>query len=209
VTLTVVETLGDPAVDARRGGADMKVLVGHATAHGSTREIAEHLARRLREDGLDTEVQELTAAAGLEHFDAFVLGSAIHHRRWLPEARAFLFAHAHELAARPVWLFSVGMPAALRGPLRPLAGLQPAAVAADFDHLVAFRDHALFSGVVRSDHLPLIGRIAMLALTRGPGDYRDWHAIDAWGDGVARVLTTLGPPAGPTTLVARPTTERR
>ena len=173
----------------------MKVLVGYASAHGSTLEIAEHLACRLRESGLDAEVQELTAAAGLEHFDAFVLGSAIHGRRWLPEARAFLFAHAHELAAKPVWLFSVGMPAALRGPLRPLAGLQSARVAADFDRLVAFRDHAVFSGVVRDDHLPLIPRMAMLALTRGPGDYRDWHAIDAWGDGAARVLTTLGAPS--------------
>ena len=38
---------------------------------------------------------------------AVVLGSAVHNRRWLPGASAFVRDHAGVLADRPVWLFSV------------------------------------------------------------------------------------------------------
>ena len=42
-----------------------------------------------------------------------VLGSAIHNGAWLPEATEVVRANAEVLAAKPVWLFSVGMVAAL------------------------------------------------------------------------------------------------
>lgn len=172
----------------------MTVLVGYATAHGSTREIAERVGDRLRRHGLDVEVRDLAHVGDPGRYDAFVLGSAIHGQRWLPEALAFVAEHAPELAAKPVWIFSVGMPAALRWPLGCLSGLQPAVVSAEFAARVSYRDHPVFSGVVHDDHLPLLGRLAMLALTTGPGDYRDWARIDAWADGIARVLTTLPAP---------------
>jgi len=41
-------------------------------------------------------------------YEAFVLGSAVYFGNWLQEARGFVEAHGHELAARPVWLFSSG-----------------------------------------------------------------------------------------------------
>jgi len=177
----------------------MKVLVGYATAHGSTRQIAEHLGARLSRHGLATEVADLGHVVAPEAFDAFVLGSAVHGQRWLPEARAFVTEHAPELAAKPVWLFSVGMPDALRFPLPALAHVfQPPALVAELADRVSIRDHLVVSGVIRAEHLPLVGRLAMLVLTRGGGDYRDWGRIDAWTDGIARVLTTLPavPPAG-------------
>lgn len=174
----------------------MKVLVGYASAHGSTREIAGHLAARLERYGLDVAVHDLAEVLAPESFDAFVIGSAVHGQRWLPEARAFVAEHAPELAAKPVWLFSVGMPDALRFPLSLAAGLQPALLVGEFADRVSFRDHLAVSGVVRGDDLPLLGRLAMLLLSRGPGDYRDWGRIDAWADGVARVLTTLPAPTG-------------
>lgn len=174
----------------------MKVLVGYATAHGSTREIAEHVGARLRRYGLDVEVQELAHTAAPESFDAFVIASAVHGQRWLPEARAFVAEHAPELAAKPVWLLSVGMPAALRFPWSLLAGMQPALLVEELTDRVSFRDHLVVSGVIRDDHLPLLGWLVMVALTRGAGDYRDWDRIDTWTDGVARVLTTLPAPTG-------------
>lgn len=51
------------------------------------------------------------------------------------------------------------------------------------------------SGVVRAEHLSLLGRLLMVVTSHGAGDYRDWDRIDAWGDGVARVLTALPAPA--------------
>lgn len=170
----------------------MKVLVGYSTAHGSTGEIAERLGARLARHGLDTELAELGRVAAPATFDAYVLGSAVHGQRWLPEARAFVTEHAPELAAKPVWLFSVGMPDALRSPLPALAHVfQPPALVAELANRISIRDHLVVSGVIRFEHLPLLGRLAMLVLTRGAGDYRDWDRIDAWADGIARVLTTL------------------
>jgi len=140
----------------------VKVLVGYASAHGSTREIAEHLGARLGSHGLDTDVSELARVVDPGRYDAYVLGSAVHDQRWLPEARAFVAEHAPELAAKPVWLFSVGMPAALRFPLTLLAGLQPAALVAEFTDRLSFRDHLVVSGVVRDEHLPLLGQLRQL-----------------------------------------------
>jgi menaquinone-dependent protoporphyrinogen oxidase len=180
----------------------VKVLVGYATAHGSTREIAERLGARLARHGLETEIADLGQVTAPGAFDAFVLGSAVHGQRWLPEARAFVAEHAPELAARPVWLFSVGMPDALRSPLPALAHLlQPPALVAELADRISIRDHLVVSGVIRAEHLPLLGRLVMLVLTRGGGDYRDWDRIDAWTDGIARVLTTLpaARPGGGTT----------
>ena len=137
----------------------MKVLVGYSSAHGSTREIAVHLGARLGSHGLDTDVSELARVVDPGRYDAYVLGSAVHDQRWLPEARAFVAEHAPELAAKPVWLFSVGMPAALRFPLTLLAGLQPAALVAEFTDRLSFRDHLVVSGVVRDEHLSLLGRL--------------------------------------------------
>jgi menaquinone-dependent protoporphyrinogen oxidase len=175
----------------------MRVLVGYASAHGSTREIAEHVGARLARHGLETEVAALGRVVGPAEFDAYVLGSAVHDQRWLPEARAFVGEHAPDLAAKPLWLFSVGMPDALRWPLPGLAHvLQPPALVAELAGRVSIRDHLVVSGVVRTEHLPLLGRLAMSVLTRGAGDYRDWPRIDAWADGVARVLTTLPRPRG-------------
>lgn len=177
----------------------MKVLIGYATAHGSTREIAERLGARLGRHGLDADVQELAHVVDPGRYDAYVLGSAVHDQRWLPEARAFVAEHAPELAAKPVWLLSVGMPAALRFPLTLLAGMQPAALVAEFADRLSFRDHLVVSGVVRDEHLSLLGRLLMFATSHGAGDYRDWDRIDAWGDGVARVLTALPVPESPGT----------
>jgi menaquinone-dependent protoporphyrinogen oxidase len=170
----------------------MKVLVGYASAHGSTAEIAHRLGERLRRHGLDVEVRDL-GLVDPARYDAFVLGSAIHNQRWMPLARSFMVENAAELTAKPVWLFSVGMPGALRRPLRLLAGLQPAAVAAEFIEQVSFRDHRVFTGVVRDDHLAWPGRLLMRLFTTGPGDYRDWAAVERWGDGIARVLAVLAP----------------
>ncbi|GAA4790654.1 flavodoxin domain-containing protein [Actinomycetospora chlora] len=168
------------------------MLVGYASAHGSTREIAEHLGERLERWGLATAVQELAHATDLGSFDAFVIGSAVHDQRWLPEARAFVAEQAPALAARPLWLFSVGMPAALRTPWDGLARvLQPPSLVAEFADRVSFRDHLAVSGVVRDEHLGLVGRLVMRVVTRGPGDYRDWARIDAWADGIGRVLASL------------------
>jgi menaquinone-dependent protoporphyrinogen oxidase len=85
----------------------MRVLVGYASAHNSTKGIASEIRDRLMNAGLGADVRSIDEIDTLEPYDAVVLGSAIHNQAWLPQAAAFAKAHADDLARRPVWLFSV------------------------------------------------------------------------------------------------------
>jgi flavodoxin len=85
----------------------MRVLVGYASAHNSTKGIANEIRDRLMNAGLGADVRSIDEIDTLETYDAVVLGSAIHNQAWLPQAAAFAKAHADDLARRPVWLFSV------------------------------------------------------------------------------------------------------
>src|SRR5690606_28803174 len=96
----------------------MDVLVGYATAHGSTRTIAERMAAVLSRAGLTAEARPLEEVEDADAYRVFVLGSAVHGQSWLPPAREFVRDNLDVLGSRPVWIFSVGMPAALRGPWR-------------------------------------------------------------------------------------------
>ena len=99
----------------------MFVLVGYASEHGSTREIAERAAGRLGARGHRVELHAMSQIGNLRVYDAAVLGSAIHDGSWLPEATAFMETATGALAGRPVWLFSVGMAAALPRPMQAMA----------------------------------------------------------------------------------------
>ncbi|WP_329500446.1 flavodoxin domain-containing protein [Kitasatospora herbaricolor] len=170
----------------------MTVLVGYASAHGSTREIAERIGSRLTESGVSADVRPLddrTRAAG---YSAFVLGSAVHNRRWLPEAAAYLERHRDTLAQGRVWAFSVGMPAALRGPWRRLASREGAIVLDALGPLPDLRGHRLFSGVVTREQLGWVGALALRLLGGRAGDYRDWDAIDAWAAEIAGEFRATG-----------------
>lgn len=166
----------------------MTVLVGYAGEHGSTRDIAGRLAARLREHGLRADLRPLAEVADPGGYRAFVLGSAVHDRAWLPEAAAFLRRHAAVIAGRPVWLFSVGMAEALGRPLRSYAMRKEPGDIAGFRETLRPRGTRLLSGVITRDHLPLSGHLAFRALGGRYGDYRDWSRIDDWADEIAREL---------------------
>ena len=160
------------------------VLVGYASAHGSTRTVAERIGARLGAD-----VRSLDEVEDPGAYDAFVLGSAVHGQAWLPEATGFVRSNRELLAGRPVWVFSVGMPGALRGPWKLLAGKEEPKVLAEVRAALRPRGHRLFSGVVSRDHFPLTGRLMFRLMGCRYGDYRDWAAVDAFADEIARALT--------------------
>lgn len=72
---------------AHHRGEDMNVLVGYASAHGSTREIAERLGSRLDEMGLKADVRSMADVGDADAYEAFVLGSAVHDQAWLAPAK--------------------------------------------------------------------------------------------------------------------------
>jgi menaquinone-dependent protoporphyrinogen oxidase len=167
----------------------MMVLVGYASEHGSTRDIAQRMAARLSEGERRVEVLSLDRVRDLGRYEAVVLGSAIHDQEWLPLATRFVRRNLDTLAARPVWLFSVGMPGALPVPLRKLAMKEESKVIADFRDAIVPRDHHLFSGVIDRDQLSFVGRLLFRALGGRYGDFRDWTEVDAWAENIAHQLT--------------------
>lgn len=170
----------------------MNVLVGFATAHGSTRVIAERTAIALRHAGLSADARPVTEVADANVYRAFVLGSAVHGQAWLRPAKDFVRDHMDVLVARPVWIFSVGMPAALRGPWRHMAPKELSVIEKDLPPGLVYRSHRLFSGVVERDQLPRTGRMLFRLVGGRFGDFRDWEAIDAWAAGIAGELRAGG-----------------
>lgn len=177
----------------------MTVLVAYASAHGSTRSIAERLATQLTEHGCYAVAASVDDVDNVAPYSAVLVGSAIHNQSWLPKATWFLTDHADELARRPVWLFSVGMPAAVARPLRRLALREEEALRQQLAGIVTMREHRLFSGVVTREVFPPGSNQLLFRLTGCRyGDFRDWPAIDRWAANIAVDLSKRTSPSGAT-----------
>ncbi|MGY1782552.1 flavodoxin domain-containing protein [Geodermatophilus sp. SYSU D01036] len=174
-----------------------RVLVAYASRHGSTREIAEALARGLGEAPAGRPVDLYAAALPAESrpdpaaWDAVVLGSAVYAGRWLPPAQELAVRCAGVLRRRPVWLFSSGP---IGDPPYPPDEPQDAAALAA---LLAPRGHRVLPG--RLDRSLLgFGERAMVTAMRAPvGDFRDWDAVRSWADEIAAALVPTPAPAAP------------
>ena len=170
----------------------MRVLVTYASKHGATKGVADQLAATLREHGHTTDVATVDAVEGLDTYGAAVIGSAVYYGSWLKEAAEFVHQHRTVLAARPVWLFSVG-------PLGTQVHDQEQQPK-ELDELstaIMARDHRLFYGALDPHALSFPERMVVKAVRAPVGDYRDWGAIAAWASDIASAL-----PAGEAT--ARP-----
>ena len=170
----------------------MVALIGYASARGSTREIAERIHSRLALRGVRAELVSLDQVPGAVHYDAFILGSAIHNQAWLPSATEFVDLNVDHLAKRPTWLFSVGIPAALGRAFQNAAMREGPKAIARFKATVKPRGHQLFSGVVREADMSTLGRIVFRATGGRFGDFRDWAAIDAFADAIAAEVVAEG-----------------
>lgn len=172
----------------------MRVLVAYASALGSTRGIAEHVASRMAVALGEVECRSVEEVASVTGYEAVVVGSAIHNQAWLAPALLFFEHHAQELAKRPVWAFSVGMSDALPKPFRKRgAVLQQKRLEQSQFRDVPLRGHKVLSGVYEAAQMPTPLRL-LFRLTGGRfGDLRDWAAIDDWTDDItAQLANTSG-----------------
>jgi len=169
----------------------MTVLVGYTSEHGSTREIAQHIRRRLDDHGVQAEARSLEAVDDAAAYDSFVLGSAVHNMAWMPSAVEFVQANLTLLADRPVWLFSVGSKDSLTGPIgRRMAARYPIPKGiAELQEAVHPRDHRILTGVIARADFPWPSRLVLQAIGGHFGDFRDWPAIDGWADDIAQRLS--------------------
>ena len=174
----------------------MKVLVSAASKHGATSEVAEEMAKALREalnerggeGGEDTVVEMRPAeeVSSVEDYDAVVLGSAVYAGHWLESARELAERHAAALAERPTWLFSVGP---VGDPPKP--DEDPVDVAPILEATKA-RDHRIFAGKLDRSALGFAEKAIVLALRAPEGDFRNWEDIRRWAKEIAAALQAPG-----------------
>jgi menaquinone-dependent protoporphyrinogen oxidase len=169
-------------------GQQVRVLVTAASKYGATAEIAGAIAEALTEQGLTATVLTPEAVESIEGYDAVVLGSAVYSGHWLDPAKALVARSRHELAARPVWLFSSGP---VGDPSRKLVQKMSADPLDLADVLAATRarSHRMFAGKLDRKNLGFAQRAALMAFRGLEGDYRDWAGVRSWAEGIARDLT--------------------
>jgi menaquinone-dependent protoporphyrinogen oxidase len=170
----------------------MKILVAYATAHGSTGEVAEFIARTLRTYSVEVDVKNVQAITKLDEYDAYVMGSAIHGSMWLREMTLFTRRNLEQLARHPAY-FWVTCIRALEEDGREYARkyyFDPETLKA-----LQMRDTAVFTGKLRTDAITrqevwylashYDGRQTAGILN---DDFRNWQEIAAWANRVAQDL---------------------
>ncbi len=175
----------------------MKAVVVYASKYGSTRGIAEFIADKLSQAGMQAEARRVGDVQNPGDYDAFVIGSAVYMTHWLKEATEFVTRNRALLASRPVWLFSSGplgteTKDAQGQDLRTVT--EPKEIA-EFRELIKPRDHRVFFGVLDSSKLGF-GHRMLRKLPAGrnlfpEGDFRDWNDIEKWAISIAQALETI------------------
>lgn len=169
----------------------MVVLVGYATAHGSTQGVAERIAERLRQRGVTVDLRPMSDVQDLGRHAAAVLGSAVHGGKWLPPAKEFVDRNAAGLRERPVWLFSVSTLGDEESMFRPRVAERLRAMRKETPEIAGFRaavgprEHRNFAGAIAQSDWSASGRAFFRAMGGRYGDYRNWAAIEAWADRIA------------------------
>jgi menaquinone-dependent protoporphyrinogen oxidase len=176
----------------------MRALVVYASKYGSTRGIAERIAKTLNESGQQAAAVPASKAGLLEGYDAFVIGSAAYMFSWMKEAIDFVRQNTSTLSDKPVWLFSSGpigtATADAKG--RDVRETTVPKEIAELKTSIQARDHRVFFGAFDHTKLNLTHRLvyALPAMKNllTDGDFRDWDEIDAWAKGIAAALVPAG-----------------
>ena len=167
----------------------MRVLVSAATKHGAAEEVAELIGGALLRAGHDVALRLPDEVESVAEYDAAILGSAVYVGRWLGHMQALVEVHQEALAARPVWLFSVGP---IGDPPKPT---DEPVDGARLRKLVGAREHRVFPGRLLRSSLGLAER-AVVGLLRAPdGDFRPMPEIEVWAEGIGRELQAVSSPS--------------
>ena len=159
-----------------------RVLVAYASTGGSTAQIAQEIGIALLESGCDIDVRPARQVERLTGFTCVIVGSALYHGAWLPEAFKFLQHHRAELARLPVWLFDSGpLDRSAEGHLLPL----PRGVAS-LTRSIGIRGHMTFGGRLGRTDLTVAERLLVIE-GRG-GDFRNFPDIRDWAEQIASEL---------------------
>jgi menaquinone-dependent protoporphyrinogen oxidase len=171
----------------------MKVLVGYATKHGSTAEVAQFIGNIFREHHLDATVMAVEQVQSVTDYDAFVLGSPVYASMWLTEMSQFLERFGNELAKKPVYYW-----------MNCIRVLEEDGLTASLNEYVhkptmeklGVRDIGVFAGKLDLNEIDWNERWTLAARYEGDvlpasrsGDFRDWNTIREWAARVRDELT--------------------
>ncbi len=168
------------------------ILVGYASVHGSTAEIAHYIGQILAEKHFSVSVQSVTEIKSLESYDAYVLGTPVQTGMWLKPMLSFIHRNRDTLATCPVfaWMTCVRI-------LEP-GGFDHAMqhyVPPDLYRLPMLRDLQIFPGRLRPEDLNSDERWTIYLRYDGAekmsnlrGDFRDWGHIKEWAEHIAAQL---------------------
>lgn len=156
----------------------MTLLIAYGSKRGSTREVAEALAKKLAEGEREVELRRAADVEDLTPYDGVILGGSLYFGRLHGDIVRFLAKHRRTLSELPVAVFALGpmtvepndlaaSRAQLDKALEKVPGVEP-------------RSIAVFGGVIDPTKL----RFPLSRMS--PSDARDWDAIDAWADEIAR-----------------------
>lgn len=166
---------------------EKKVLVAYASKYGATAGIAEKIGETLQANGFSVDVKPTKEVKDIRAYDAVILGSGVYAGGWLKPATDFLQSKEKDLSKIPVWFFSDG-PTGEGDPLELMKGWRFPDNLRPLAGRIKPRDMVLFHGKMILEEMNFIERMLIKAMKASLGDYRDWKAISAWAEGVAREL---------------------
>jgi menaquinone-dependent protoporphyrinogen oxidase len=155
----------------------MTLLIAYGSKRGSTREVAEALAKKLAEGEREVELRRAADVEDLTPYDGVVLGGSLYFGRLHEDVVRFVAKHRRTLSELPVAVFALGPKTAepqdlaesraqLDKALRKAPEVVPSSV-------------AVFGGVIDPTKL----RFPLSRMSSS--DARDCDAIDAWADEIA------------------------
>lgn len=171
----------------------LNVLVAYASRCGSTAGVAERIGQTLRTSGHSSQVLSVEDVKDLGSYDAVILGSAIRTGKWLPEAMDFVGTHRDALSQKPVAYFHTCITLSkptdenltkARSFFEPLTERFSEVRPMSLSVFAGVLDYAKLSGPMR-----MVMKWKMNGQGIAEGDYRDWNAIETWGNGVSNILT--------------------
>jgi menaquinone-dependent protoporphyrinogen oxidase len=173
------------------GSGAPTVLVSAGSKHGATAEIAARIGRSLARHGCQVVETPPGEVGNLDLFDAIVLGSAVYAGRWTSDAMGLAERLSALSQPPPTWIFSSGP---VGDPPKPE---EDPVDAAEARTLTSAREHRIFAGRIDRARLSLGEKAIVIALRAPEGDFRDWDAIDEWGDALATEILAqaVRPPA--------------
>ena len=154
-------------------------LIGYVSKTGTTKEIAERIAGRMKDENIETEVLPLKEIHKTGHYSGVILGSPINGMKLLPEFHSFI--RSHKTLKKEIigfytvsYIFEKG-----RKNWRAIIRKDVNKVRTQLDPGLT----AIFGGRI-DKKMPKIINILFGLPQDLPLDNRNWTQIDQWADAI-------------------------